>query len=241
MFRNANTISSKPTVFHLTHHKAGSQWVSEILKRSDPARYVASKPLTQHLKDPTVYQTKDEFELLLAEGEFTEPYSAFYVKRDLRDTLVSLYFSLKYSHAVVSDNVRKQRANLENLNDLEGMRYLLEHNLQRQSNMQMSWINENITVFKYEDLLKDELAIFMKIKELAELDIADTAFKTIVKDNSFQNISGRKQGEEDQSKHQRKGISGDWQNYFNESMKDDFKEKFQSTLTATGYELDDSW
>ncbi|MBU1119522.1 sulfotransferase domain-containing protein [Patescibacteria group bacterium] len=64
----------------------------------------------------------------------------------------------------------------------------------------------------------------------------------IVYQNRFSKLSGgRKRGEEDQFHHYRKGISGDWKNYFNEVHKKKFKAEFNDVLLALDYEHDDSW
>ena len=95
--------SSKPTVFHITHHKAGYQWVKEVLRQSARWRMVKPQTLSRHLTQrpivqgkiyPTVCMPRDEFKALLAKQEHRISYSSFFVIRDLRDTLVSLYFNL---------------------------------------------------------------------------------------------------------------------------------------------------
>ncbi|SRR5713101_160520 len=41
-------ISTLPTIFHITHLKAGSQWVAEILRQSAPERFVTCKIVDPH-------------------------------------------------------------------------------------------------------------------------------------------------------------------------------------------------
>lgn len=98
---------SSPTVFHVTHYKAGSQWVAEILKHSAPARFVTPQPYAGHLLQapfqsgavyPTVYVARRTLEAVLAGQPMR--HRTFVVIRDLRDTLVSLYFSMKFSHSI---------------------------------------------------------------------------------------------------------------------------------------------
>ncbi len=55
--------------------------------------------------------------------------------------------------------------------------------------------------------------------------------------NSFKKITGgRNQGVEDQNAHYRKGISGDWRNYFDESLITYFREVTRDLLEVLGYE-----
>ena len=60
--------------------------------------------------------------------------------------------------------------------------------------------------------------------------------------NRFKSITkGRKRGQEDISTHERKGIAGDWRNYFAHAIKEKFKDLYGDLLMATGYEQDKDW
>lgn len=242
----------EPTIFHICHHKTGSQWVKEVLSHSEGSRVVTPKPKSLHLKGgqlhqgliyPTVYMTSEEFYLLLASYPELK-WKCFFILRDLRDTLVSLYFSLKYSHKVVSQNVGKQKSNLQNLDVEEGLLYLIENGLKVQNDIQLSWVNQknDIKVYRYEDLITDQESVFRDMFDYCEIDCDDEEFRQIIRSNSFENMSGgRKRGTEDIHNHQRKGISGDWKNYFTDNVKGQFKDKFADTLIQTGYETDVQW
>lgn len=52
---------------------------------------------------------------------------------------------------------------------------------------------------------------------------------------------GRKRGEEDVSCHFRKGVAGDWVNYFNQEHRSFFKEKYNDMLIKLGYEKNSNW
>ena len=52
---------------------------------------------------------------------------------------------------------------------------------------------------------------------------------------------GRKQGEEDVKSHYRKGVAGDWVNYFDEKHRRAFKEKYNDLLIKLGYETTSDW
>lgn len=65
---------------------------------------------------------------------------------------------------------------------------------------------------------------------------------SIIYDNDFKRMSkGRTQGEENAHHHYRKGIHGDWKNYFNDTHKNYFKEHYNEILVKLGYEKDTSW
>jgi len=130
---------------------------------------------------------------------------------------------------------------LEQLNTEEGILQLLNHSLVHEYNIQKSWLDSGVKKFKYEDMILNEYDIFCEIREVANLDISQFRYRKIIEKNSFGRLSGRKRGEEDKTKHQRKGISGDWKNCFTEKIKNEFKEKYNDVLIATGYESNDNW
>ncbi len=122
-----------PTVFHITHHKAGSQWVAEVLKYCVPERIVLPKiRMGQFYQESlipggvylTVYVPKSDFDVVTASFHGTR--RPFVVMRDLRDTLVSWYFSLRFSHITNTSLLRRARAVLNELDQEEGLLSLIE-------------------------------------------------------------------------------------------------------------------
>ena len=100
-------------IFHITHQKAGSQWINRILHALCYNRLVLpevesvpthERPLegVQFLKKPvrpgsiypTLYLTREEFNTV----PLPRHHRRFIVIRDPRDTMVSAYFSYKVSH-----------------------------------------------------------------------------------------------------------------------------------------------
>jgi hypothetical protein len=64
----------------------------------------------------------------------------------------------------------------------------------------------------------------------------------IVYANRFSEKSrGRLPGEEDSASHYRKGITGDWINYFKPIHREYFKRHYADVLVKLGYEQDDNW
>src|SRR5690348_1962232 len=95
-----NVHNQEPTIFHVTHWKAGSQWLHRILRDIAPQileKQFLIEPIVAGTIYPTVYVTKEQFESVpLPTGS-----RKFVVIRDLREALVSAYFSIRYSHAVI--------------------------------------------------------------------------------------------------------------------------------------------
>ncbi|NEP84762.1 MAG: sulfotransferase domain-containing protein [Okeania sp. SIO3B3] len=111
-----------------------------------------------------------------------------------------------------------------------------------QAEIQQSWINcADILLVRYEKLIVDEQATFKAIINYCGIEVNRLYLWNLVHNNSFVNVTGRKPGQEDVMAHQRKGIAGDWKNYFTDKVKQSFKEKFGDVLIETGYETDMRW
>ena len=106
-----------PTVLHVTHPKAGSQWIHKILHHCAPDRIVAPQyDMVQFLRVPvrsggiypTLYLTRRDFDQAVLPSNSRR----FVIIRDLRDTLVSWYFSIKSSHLADHPIISEYRAAL---------------------------------------------------------------------------------------------------------------------------------
>ncbi|MFZ5855775.1 MAG: sulfotransferase domain-containing protein [Chloroflexota bacterium] len=247
------TQQNQPTVFHVTHWKAGSQWIYGVLQMCAPDRIVKPKVKVAHFYEdpilngmiyPTVYVPHNRFVEKLSASDY--PTKVFVVIRDLRDALTSLYFSLKVSHPLISDNVAEGHRKLNEMkSEEEGLLYVVDERGQASANIQHSWLaackKGEALLLRYEDMIADEQQAFAKIIEYCQIDIPAKKLTEIVEGNSFTKRAGRKPGEEDVSSHYRKGVSGDWKNHFTDHIKAEFKQKFGQLLIDTGYEKDLNW
>jgi hypothetical protein len=172
---------------------------------------------------------------------FHWPVIRFFVMRDLRDTLVSRYFSYKISHPLLSEQHRTIRQALQERDQDGGLLYLMETIFDRIAAIQLSWINSGILMVRYEDLLVDEHGTFEKIINYCQIEVEREKLHRIITDNSFMQATGRRPGEEDVTSHLRKGISGDWKNYFTDGIKAEFKRRYPDVLIKTGYESGPDW
>jgi lipopolysaccharide transport system ATP-binding protein len=117
----------------------------------------------------------------------------------------------------------------------------MEERIQRPANIQLSWLNDDALIVKYEELLSDEHTVFAQILDYCGIEVDKRRLHYIIEDNSFESVTGRKPGEEDLTVHQRKGIAGDWRNHFSKRIKEKFKKRFGDILINTGYESDFNW
>jgi lipopolysaccharide transport system ATP-binding protein len=238
-----------PTVLHVTHGKAGSQWVHKILHQCAPERVVAPRygmaqffkaPVERGKIYPTLYVSREQFDGVALPREARR----FVVIRDLRDTLVSWYFSLKHSHAVDHPLVAECRAAPRARSLEDGLLWGLGNPQFGQcAVIQRSWQESGERVIRYEDLLRrDEEILLRVLLRDCGLPVGCDRLRQIIHANRFERLTGgRPRGQEDVSAHERKGIAGDWCNHFTDRVKRAFKDRFGDLLVATGYEKGLDW
>ncbi len=236
-----------PALLHITHWKAGSQWIHRILEHCFPERIVKpveayghllAGPVRRSMIYPTVYATREQLEQL----SFACPVRRFVVIRDLRDALVSMYFSLKVSHGDKAAIVKSQRAVLQTLNQEDGLIHLIEASKPSAAIIR-SWVGGDDPLVRYEDLLVNDEALLAPILlDHCRLPISRQRLAASIRAHRFEQLAnGRQRGQEDVAAHVRKGVAGDWRNHFTERVKDEFKNHFGDVLIAAGYEKDDGW
>jgi Wzt C-terminal domain/Sulfotransferase domain len=239
---------SNPTIFHVTHWKAGSQWIYRILQECVPHLIVVPElgehqflywPLRQGMVYPTVYVTRQQFENV----RLPRNWKRFVVIRDLRDTLVSAYFSIKFSHPISEPRLARWRSKLHSMSVEEGLIYLMDEWLPGCAHIQVSWLEAGERLIRYEDLLEHDLEILEPLLlEEFQLPVSPTRFRNAVLKNRFEKLTGgRRQGDEDISAHERKGVAGDWRNYFTRRISRSFKSRYGGLVVETGYEQDLNW
>jgi len=215
-----------------------NELVDHRIVRPEPnADHVTKRPLVKSAVYPCTYLTRQRLNETGPPGRLR----IFIVIRDLRDTLISQYFSVRYSHQIFNPGMQRLRDKLSKMDLTDGLIYLMQHRLFVSATIQRSWINSPYLLIKYEDLNRDEIGVFKKIFKYCNIQGTDGEIENAVKSHSFTERSGRKRGEEDIYSHHRKGIIGDWRNYFNEELTILFKKTFGDLLIEAGYESDMQW
>lgn len=245
---NAQKIQNQqPTVFHhITHWKAGSQWLYKILREIALERIVVPRlgekqfldaPLLSGAVYPTVYVTKEQFHSVA----LPENCRKFIIIRDLRDTLISGYFSIRYSHVVIDESLARWREQLDAMTIEEGLLMLMDEWLPASAKIQQSWIEAGEKFIRYEDLLDKDSEILQELLiGHCEIPVTPERLHDVIMANRFENLTGgRKPGEENLMAHERKGVSGDWRNYFTARVTENFNERYGSLVFDAGYALTD--
>lgn len=162
------------------------------------------------------------------------------IYRDIRDAAVSWYFfasKIRSTHYL--------RDSVAHLSFDEGLDYYIDHFLASEVNWIRDWRQHRDPAMSveitYEKLRADTLGLFGDACRFICGDVPAAVIEHAVARNSFERVSGRKPGQEDQKSFARKGISGDWRNHFNEKHKARFKDIAGDLLIELGYETDNNW
>ncbi len=249
------------------HHKCASSWMSRMFLeyrkktglRLQYNRYADSAQIII-LQNSVYFHHKKRL----------KKYKGVHLIRDPRDVVISGYFSHLKTHPK-NGSIYKFREKLQKVNLNKGLFLEMDREEDNFGHMyNWNYDEENIyevklekikgnkdeilKIFQFLDLLgrnmyrtrgyinkignrlNDKLTIFPSITLPKEQIIK------IIENNSFKKLAGgRKPGQIDENSHYRKGISGDWKNYFTEAHKKFFKDRYGDLLIKLGYENNNDW
>lgn len=233
-----------PMVFVLGFPKSGTTWACHLV-----ADYM-------RLPFPQFALLPHTFAAVVHGHEVPRPrhQPLVYVVRDGRDAAVSFYFMALRSmrkgerqHAALLPGSVEEAENIR-----EHLPRFLERFMVKTPASPAPWGEhcraffaarpERSGILRYERLLSDgaaELAGCLRdvTGEEPEMDRVGWALEK----HSFARTAKRKPGEEDANSHRRKGVAGDWRNYFTREAAEVFDHHAGDVLVELGYERDRSW
>lgn len=181
------------------------------------------------------HMPKSKFEGML-DSRATRSTKVLVMYRDPRDTIVSRMKDLHYVNW------------LKHLSEKELMIRLIQEDLPTFCKDTNEWLAlpESIKFsFTFEEMKNDMTSLMIRILKFLEFDFPKEHVKAVIEAYSFEKITQRQRGEEGEPVRNnyvlRKGVSGEWRNYFDDEVKSIFKEKCNSYLVEWGYEKDDNW
>lgn len=182
------------------------------------------------------------------------PSRTVYMVRDGRDVMVSRYFKLtRRLQELDGKAVRRMRdfcgneLTKENAKaNLPGfIRYLFEahpHSGMSYQRHLAKGLSGGFVLLKYEDLLLEgATALSSALEEIPGTAVDPDKVERAFEENSFKRLTGRRPGDEDSSRHMRKGVAGDWKNHFSPEARATFDRYAGDVLVGAGYESDRSW
>lgn len=102
--------------------------------------------------------------------------------------------------------------------------------------------NRDVLVVRYEDMLKDHAGQLQRLFRFLSADSSPETIAHCVEGSSFQKMSGgRKPGQAVHTAHVRKGVAGDWRNYFCQKDGKQFERIAGDELQHANYEQDSNW
>ncbi len=117
--------------------------------------------------------------------------------------------------------------------------------------MTNSWVSVDSPAIsiRYESLQADPFTHMQAVFRYLEIEVRPAMIEAIIQRNRFERMTvgrkvwkmARRPGQEDSSSHFRKGIIGDWKNYFQPAHIHRFKEVAGQALIEMGYEKDLEW
>jgi hypothetical protein len=248
-------------IFHCCPQKTASQWLKTIFEDPviykysglfpynfadyakavdlpDAQQYHFPEPFPEKTLATPLYLTYQQFQAIPKTGA----YRAFFVIRDPRDLVVSQYFSKLYSHkrSAEIDQVRQELSQYSQKDGLARTIDLLAEN--GYWDRIRSWGDAGeaaLTIVKYEHLTSGDTAFdtFKALLAFCQLPVPDQALQEVLNRKSFEKLSdGRNPGEEDTASHYRKGVAGDWLNYFDTELKSKFEAVAGDIVTTFNYE-----
>jgi tetratricopeptide (TPR) repeat protein len=252
LFEHVKYQSSCQNIYQCCTPKTGSQWFRQILADVRVFEYSGLTPFPIEL----FYQTQGAFlpSNTIVNGTFClkfdsymslrkpQSYKTFFIRRDPRDYIVSNYFSTKFSHKPIGD-IPKLRERLQNMSIEDGLIEIIHDNQKKNIfEVMRSWIDANqkdpnVMIIRFEDLVGiNQFAVMKEMFSHCDVQIPDSILQELIDDYSFEKLSsGRKKGQEDQMSNYRKGVPGDWTNYFSEKIEDKFYEVTGNLVTDLGY------
>jgi hypothetical protein len=172
-----------------------------------------------------------------------------YIMRDGRDTMVSRYYETIHrepqhkrdaerfiGHEMTDDNVREHLPRfIEFMSTYQGGCADYKTHL-------TYWLEHDYVTVRYEDLLRDTVGEMRRVlRELTGREPDPTRLEQAVKKNSFEARTQRARGEESKGEFLRKGVSGDWRNYFTPEAARVFDAYAGDLLIRLGYERSRDW
>lgn len=173
--------------------------------------------------------------------------------RDPRDIMVSWYYhTLHYSNKNHPEFVDMYRSalNFDDINNIKAnLPKFIDFNFTTPLSPRFTfndffdyWYGRAGTIeCRYESLIDDPVTTLFGICNQLGFEASIEKCASVAEEYSFKRLSDREPGKEDTGNYLRKGIVGDWKNYFTGTARQVFQERVGERLVRLGYEKDNKW
>ncbi|MDG5466839.1 sulfotransferase domain-containing protein [Deltaproteobacteria bacterium IMCC39524] len=186
----------------------------------------------------------------------------FYLYRDGRDVMVSLYFhrmrAIKTEYDKPFNRAMEKRykqlygVGFDPDDIVSNLPIFIQSEFQYPRMARLNWrdhVNawragdgDKVVLLSYEEMHNDPASTLLRcLASFSENQVDQSALDEAITRNSFQAKTKRARGEEDRNSFVRKGIVGDWKNHFNRESAEVFDELAGPLLLDLGYEKNRSW
>ena len=222
--------------------KSGGTWVSQML--------------SDYLGIPFPRNQFPKFQSSIMHGHYLyipTLKNVYIVMRDGRDVMVSFYYQSLFKHERFNDRlveITRRDLNFNDYSDIKkNMPKFIEYKFSNKkhprftwSDFVNSWIDKDAPIITYENLLTDTINVLgQAIHKVCNVQPDEDRLREVSEKYSFKNQAGRNPGDENKLSFLRKGIAGDWKNYFSKEANQVFNKFAGKELIKLGYEIDDSW
>ncbi len=223
--------------------KSGGTWIGQLLSDA--------------LDIPFPRNTFPIFGSSVLHGHYLDPRgmkNVVVVLRDGRDVMVSWYhhcmFNREHGNSFFVDKVRHELKFRDHADVKDNMPRFIEYSFERQKYPRFNWAKfidtwygrNNVVFVRYEDLHRDAVEELRKtVLGLTGKTLAMERAERIVDKYSFARQAKGATGSDERGRFLRKGIVGDWRNYFSGEARSVFHHYAGDQLLRLGYEADDTW
>jgi len=232
-----------PTILVTEYPKSGASWLAQML--SDTTGYDFPRQRFPGLR-PSIFHGHYLFD------KISTPTIVFW--RDPRDIMISWYHHCMFKTDKNNHDLVDQISNYLGFSDVEdvaaNLPKFIDYSFTASFSPRFSfndffdtWHDRDDVIYSsYEKLQVDTAGELLRIsKRLGTTDFDSETIGAIVHKHSFSNQSARSPGTELKSHYLRKGIVGDWKNYFTPESAQVLNQFLETRLNLLGYEEDDSW
>ena len=230
-------------IYVLGYIKSGTNWMCHLISGVTGLKDLEPWKINTPIFSPCIYHMHRFIPIASARKR------TVYLMRDGRDTMISAYFHYMRLGGNTFENIQKYlnhpydsehiKANLPDfINFMKTNRSATTD--YRSHILQWKKHRHQYVTVKYEDLLSDTSAVLSRVILEITGKAPDTdLIASVVANNDFTNV--RAKGTQDEKSFLRKGISGDWKNYFDQKSARIFNEYAGDLLLELGYETDPKW